>query len=320
MAMIDDQPMASQSAGGTRIPPAITGPTRLGARARIIRGGTPYLYIAPFFAVFFVFFAYPVAYSFYVSLHSWTGQGPMKWVGWDNYNFSLTDNFFTQALQTTGLIWVSVPITLLLSLVIAVVWNQARFRGRSVLLVLYLLPTVISIVAVSLVFRILYDPSVGPVNVALGWFHIPAVNWLGDETSARYAIVIVRIWEMIGLGVLFFAAALQAISTDYYDAASVDGSGPIRQFWSITVPLLSRTLLFMMVWNTLNALSLFAEPQLIMSSGGPNNATTTVGLYLFQKVQNLDLGTASAVSFLMTAIMMVVSVLLFLGARRWTSD
>jgi len=294
--------------------------SRQGVRARFLRSSTPYLYIAPFFLVFFAFFAYPVAYSFYVSLHSWTGQGAMKWVGWDNYNFALTDSFFTEALQTTGLIWLSVPLTLVLSLVIAVIWNQARFRGRSVVLVMYLLPTVISIVAVALVFRILYDPTVGPINTALGWFHIPPVNWLGDETSARFGIFIVRIWESIGLGVLFFASSLQAISQDYYDAASMDGSGPIHQFRSITVPLLARTILFMMIWNTLIALSLFAEPQLIMSSGGPNNATTTVGLYLFQKVQNLDLGTASAVSFLMTTIMMVISVLLFLAARRWTNE
>lgn len=289
-------------------------------RARLVRVGTPYLYVAPFFVIFAAFFAYPVAYSFYVSLHSWTGQGAMKWVGWDNYSFALGDSFFTEALQTTGLIWVSVPFTLLLSLVIAVIWNGPRFRGRSIVLVLYLLPTVISIVAVALVFRILYDPTAGPINAVLGWFRIPPVNWLGDETSARFAIFIVRIWESIGLGVLFFASSLQAISQDFYDAASVDGSGPVHQFFRITIPLLARTILFMVIWNTLSALSLFAEPQLITSSGGPNNATTTVGLYLFQKVQNLDLGTASAVSFLMTTIMMVISVLLFLAARRWTTE
>ena len=318
--MTDSQQRENSREGGVAPMPRATRPPGVGKRALFMRGSTPYLYIAPFYVVFCAFFAYPVIYSFYVSLHSWTGQGKMTWVGWDNYNFVLTDNFFTEALQTTGLIWLSVPTTLLVSLIIAVIWNQPNFRGRSVVLVLYLLPTVISIVAVALVFRILYDPVAGPIDSVLGSLHLPTVNWLGDETSARWAIWLVRIWESIGLGVLFFASSLQAISQDYYDAASVDGSGPLHQFWSITVPLLARTILFMMIWNTLAALSLFAEPQLITSSGGPNNATTTVGLYLYQKVQNLDLGTASSVSFLMTTIMMVVSLALFLFARRWTNE
>jgi len=288
--------------------------------ANFARSGTPYLYIAPFFIIFFLFFAYPVAYSFYVSLHSWAGQGAMTWVGWDNYSFVLTDNYFIEALQVTGLIWISVPITMALSLIVAVIWNHPRFLGRNIILILFLLPSVISIVAVSLVFRILYDPSAGPVDAILGWLHLPTVDWLNDPNSARFGIFLVRIWETIGLGVLFFASSLQAISQDLYDAASVDGCGPVRQFVSLTIPLLARTILFLMVINTLSSLSLFAEPQLIMSNGGPSNSTTTVGLYLFQKVQNLDLGTASAVSFLMTTIMMVVSILLFLIARRWTND
>jgi ABC-type sugar transport system permease subunit len=100
----------------------------------------------------------------------------------------------------------------------------------------------------------------------------------------------------------------------------VDGGGPIRQFFSITVPLLTRTILFLTIVNTLGALSLFAEPQLITNGGGPNNATTTLGLYLLLKVQGLDLGTASSVSFLTTVIMMVVSVVLFWAARRWMRE
>lgn len=317
--MINSKQREGTSAGGAVALRGAGRPPRGQAWERFTRSATPYVYVAPFFLIFFIFFAYPVGNSFYVSLHSWAGQGSMKWVGWSNYNFVLTDSYFTEALQVTAMIWLSVPLTLLLALVIAVVWNQPHFRGRSVVLVMYLLPTVISIVAVALVFRILYDPAAGPINDVLMTFHIPPVNWLGDETAARFAIFFVRIWEIIGLGVLFFASSLQAISQDYYDAASVDGSGTVHQFFAITVPLLTRTILFMLIWNTLGALSLFAEPQLITSSGGPNNATTTIGLYLYQKVQNLDLGTASAVSFLMTAIMMIVSVLLFWASRRWTN-
>ncbi len=293
---------------------------RRGLGGRFLQASTPYLYVAPFFVIFIIFFAYPVANSLYVSMHNWAGQGPMKPVGWGNYSFVLTDNYFTEALLVTGIVWLAVPATLVVSLVIAVVWNHPRFKGRSIVLMMYLLPTVISIVAVSLVFRILYDPTSGPINEALGWVHLGPVDWLGDAVAARGALILVRIWETVGLGILFFASSLQSISADYYDAASVDGGGPVRQFFSITVPLLARTILFMSIWNTLAALSLFAEPNLIMSQGGPNNATSTIGLYLYTKVQTLDLGTASAVSFLMTLMMMMISVVLFFVARRWTHD
>jgi ABC-type sugar transport system permease subunit len=278
------------------------------------------VYIAPFFIIFFAFFAYPVLYSLYVSLHSWTGQGAMKWVGLGNYSFVLGDNYFWLAIQTTIFIWLSVPIGLFIGLVVAVLWNRPRVRGRSVMLVLYLLPAVVSIVAISLVFKIMYDPTAGPIDVVLQAAGLRPIPWLSDEFWARMGILLVRVWEIIGLAALFFGASLQSISQDYYDAAAVDGAGSIRQLFSITIPLLTRTILFLTIVNTLGALSLFAEPQLITSNGGPNNATTTLGLYLLLKVQALDLGTASSVSFLMTVLMMIVSIALFLAARRWMTN
>ncbi|MGH2389945.1 MAG: carbohydrate ABC transporter permease [Chloroflexota bacterium] len=315
---MNERQNSERSLPGTAV--ALPRVSHSGSLGRLARYSTPYWYIAPFFIIFFAFFAYPVIYSFYVSLHTWSGQGAMTWVGWDNYNFVLSDNYFMEALQVSGLMWLSVPFTTVLSLVIAVIWNHPRFWGRNVVLILFLLPTVISIVAVSLVFRILYDPTSGPIDAILSWLHLPTFDWLNDENPARAAIFIVRIWETVGLGVLFFASSLQAISQDLYDAAAVDGCGPIRGFFSLTVPLLARTILFLMVISTLSSLSLFAEPNLIESGGGPNNATVTIGVYLWLKVQALDLGTASAVSFLLTTIMMVISVALFLIARRWISD
>jgi ABC-type sugar transport system permease subunit len=289
-------------------------------RQRLIRTTAPYAYIAPFFVIFFTFFAYPVVYSFYVSLHRFSGQGAMTWVGWGNYDFALADSYFWGALENTAFLWLSVPITVLLALIIAVIWNRPGMLGRSVLLVMFLLPSVISIVAISVVFRVLYDPTAGPIDMALGWLGVPPIDWLNDDTSARFGLLVLRVWETLGLGILFIASSLQAIPQDYYDAAAVDGSGPVRTFVSITVPLLARTILFLTVWYTLSALSLFAEPFLVMNQGGPNNATQTLGLYLFQKDIALDLGTASAVSFLTTCAMMIMSVLLFLAARRWTRD
>lgn len=294
--------------------------TRVSGWSRFLRTATPYMYIAPFFVIFFAFFAYPVIYSFFVSLHSWSGQGAMKWAGWGNYSFVLGDNFFWMAIQTTAFIWLSVPIGLFLGLVIAVLWNRPRVWGRSVVLVLYLLPAVVSIVAISVVYKIMYDQSAGPIDVVLQSIGLQPIPWLTDELWARIGILLVRVWEVVGLAALFFGSSLQSISQEFYDAAAVDGGGPIRQFFSITVPLLTRTIFFLIVVNTLTALSLFAEPQLITNGGGPNNATTTVGLYLLLKVQGLDLGTASAVSFLMTALMMVVSIVLFFGARRWMRE
>lgn len=314
--MLHSQQGSSPEHGAVSVPRTVR-VTQISRWTRFARAATPYLYVAPFFIIFFAFFAYPVAYSFYVSLHSWSGQGAMKWVGGGNYSFVLGDSFFWLALQTTAIIWLSVPIGLFLGLVIAVLWNRPRVWGRGIVLVLYLLPAVVSIVAISVVFKIMYDQTAGPLDVVLQSLGLQTIPWLSDELWARVGILFVRIWEILGLAALFFGSSLQSIPQDYYDAAAVDGGGPVRQFFSITAPLLTRTILFLTVVNTLGALSLFAEPQLIMTNGGPNNATTTLGLYLLLKVQGLDLGTASSVSFLTTAIMMVVSVVLFLSARRW---
>lgn len=286
-----------------------------------LRNGIPYVYVAPFFVVFFAFFAYPLAYSFYVSLHSWAGIGPMKPVGWGNYTFALQNDFFWGSVRTTAVMWLLVlPLGTVMSMLIAVVWNRKDFRFRNVAVVLYLLPAVISIVAISVVFRILYDHSVGPIDAVITSVGLPAVPWLSDEAWARVGVSIVRLWESVGLGALFYFASLQSISQEIYDASDVDGCGPVRKFWSITVPLLTPTTLFLTVINTLAVFSLFAEPQNVTNDGGPNNATTTVGLYLYHLVLNLDYGTASAVSFLTTVGMMLVSLTLFLLSRRWMND
>lgn len=290
------------------------------ARARAWVGGTfaPYLCIAPFFLLFFAFFAYPVGYSFFISLHRWAGIGPMRPVGLGNYTFVLTDDFWWGAVATTGTLWLmTIPTGTLISLLLAVLWNRKRARWVGVARVLYLLPAVSSVVAVAIVFRILFDQTYGPVNVVLGALHLPRIPWLVDELWSKPALAIVRLWESAGLGAIFFAAALQTISRDIYDAAAADGCGPVRQFRSITLPLLTGTILFVTVINTLAILSLFAEPQLITNDGGPGTSSTTVGLYLYHMLQGLDLGTASAVSFLMTGMMMLISIALFTLARRW---
>jgi len=292
------------------------------ARGRRWLGGSfaPYLYVTPFFAVFFAFFVYPVAYSFRVSLYHWTGLGPMRYVGFGNYVFVLGDNYWWTAVAVTGIFWVlTIPLGTTLSLILAVACNRPRFRGRSLARVLYLLPAVSSIVAVSVLFRVLFDEQFGPINVVLGALHLPHIPWLTNGAWSKVAIGIVRLWESVGLTGLFFSAALEALPAEVYDAAAVDGCGPMRQFWFITVPLLVRTILFVTVIGTLAIFGIFAEPQLI-TGGGPGTSTTTMALYLYQMLQGLDLGTASAVSFLMTVLMMSVSILLFLAARRWRLD
>ena len=318
---MDGIPVAGAVAG--RSGSSKNAPRPVAIRLRLWLGGAyaPYLFITPFFLLFFAFFAYPVGYSFFVSLHHWAGYGPMRPVGLGNYRFVLSDNFWWGAVEVTGILWLLiVPVGIAISLLLAVTWNRRRFRGLDLARVLYLLPTVSSVVAVSIVYKILYDGTYGPIDVLLRALHLPAIPWLTSEVWSKPAIALVRLWETSGLGALFFAAALQNISTEIYDAAAVDGCNPVRQFWSITLPLLSRTILFITIVGTIGVLGLFAEPQQITNDGGPNSSTTTVGLYLYHMVQGLDLGTASAVSFLMTGMMMIISAVLFVLARRWQVD
>lgn len=258
-----------------------------------------YLAIAPFFVLFAIFGAYPVAYSFYLALQRWDGVGSMEWVGLHNFEFLLQDSTFWNAIGNTLLIWVmsTIPMTAL-ALLIAVGLNSSiRFKGFY--RVAYFLPNVTSVVAMSLVFGSIFSGEFGILNWTLGLFGFDPVGWLTDPWATRWAISIVVIWRWVGYNAIIFLAGMQAIPDDVYEAARVDGAGPIRTFFQVTLPLLRPVLLFSMVMSAIGGMQIFPEAQLLVGDrGGTDEAGMTMVLYLYNEgFINNDFGYGAAIAW-----------------------
>jgi ABC-type sugar transport system permease subunit len=172
-----------------------------------------------------------------------------------------------------------------------------------------LVPYLVPLVAIAQVWLILFDRDFGAVNSFLHILHLPSVGWLTTDTWAKPTIALLVFWKGFGFSTLIMLAAIQAIPADVYESAALDGATGTDQFRYITVPLMRRTIAFFMVISTLAILQMFAEPY-VLTGGGPYNSTTTAGFGLYRYIQNLDLGTGAANSFLLMIIMMGISLLM----------
>jgi multiple sugar transport system permease protein/lactose/L-arabinose transport system permease protein len=276
-------------------------------RRRSARKLWPYVFIAPFFAVFVAFSVYPMVFTFRLSFTRWRGSGPAEWVGLDNYTYLLSNPAFWASLKNSAVLWVLViPIQMVLALAIAVLLNNAALKARTVYRVAIIVPFVTPLVAVAQIWIVLFDKDYGAVNAVLGAAGLPDVGWLVTSDWAKPTLALLFIWKTTGFIMIILLSGLQAIDPAYYEAATIDGAGRLRQVRAITLPLLRRTLMFAVVMQTLAVFQMFTEPY-VVTKGGPYSSTTTAGLYLYNHINQADLGTGSANSFLLVVIVMGLS-------------
>lgn len=255
----------------------------------------------------------PTLYALYVSLHEWDPiDQSHPYVGLENYRTLFQDHAFRQALANTGIyVLVGVPGGMLTSLLVAVGLERiTRFRG--LFRMLYFVPYVTSLVAVSWVWRWMYAAPNGVVNEMLGWFHLPAQPFLNSTREAIYAIIFVNIWYFLGFQVIIWLAGLQSIPDMFYEAAEIDGAGAWAQFRHITLPLLNPTIVFLAVLGVINSLQVFTQVQNMSGGGrgGPLNSTLSVVLYAYIRGFGslpAELGYASAVVMVLFALILVVT-------------
>ncbi len=269
----------------------------------------PYLFISPFFILFAVFMAYPTAYALWLSLHEWTGLGAMEWVGWRNYGEVLGDDGFRHAASNTAVyaaasLFVVCPLALLLALAL----NSRRVRAKDVLRTGYFIPVVLSPVVIALMFTIIFDQEFGLMNAGLrGLLGIRPINWLGTPEWARLVIVVILVWRWTGYIMIYFLAGLQNIPRELYEAAQLDGAGPWRLFWNITVPLLRPVTAFVAVVVLIGASQIFEEPY-ILTNGGPGEATLSIANYVQREgFERLNFGYAATASFILFAFVFLVT-------------
>jgi len=261
---------------------------------------TSWLFLSPWIVTFALFGLYPFAFSLFASFtdYSPVRAGGSRFLGVDNYARALADPAFWSALRTTAFFVVgTIPFTTALALALAVA-VQPAFRGRTLFRVGFFMPSVVSVVVLSLIFKGLYATD-GAINGLLGALGLPQPAWLNDPRTALPAIMAMDVWAASGYYMIILLAGLEGIPTELYDAARIEGASAWARFTRITLPLLRPTLLFVLVVNTVRSLQIFAEV-FVMTRGGPLRSTNTVVYYLYEQAfYRFDLGYASAVAYLL---------------------
>ncbi|CAN5858072.1 sugar ABC transporter permease [soil metagenome] len=260
-----------------------------------------YLLIAPFMLFFIVFVLVPYGMAIWLSFVNWQPRGITKFVGLQNYITVASTSVARKALLNSFYYALMVvPLSTIVSLITAMLIASLRSRAlRSFFQATFYLPGVISGLAVAIIWRFVFDFHIGVLNHLLSLLSIAPVNWLGNVYTALPSLAGMAILSGNGVAVIIFCAALLSIPTDLYDAAAVDGANFWRKHWSITLPLLTPALLYVIVVSTLGALQVFV-PVFVLTRGGPVYATMTVGYYIYnQLIFYASAGTASAAGLLL---------------------
>ncbi|MCU1552069.1 MAG: binding-protein-dependent transport system inner rane component [Glaciihabitans sp.] len=285
---------------------------------------SPYLYISPFFILFAVVGLFPLLYTGWVSLHHWdliAGEGP--WVGFDNFSFVLGQQQFWIALRNTFSIFLlsAVPQIVFALLIAAVL--DTNLRGRTFWRMSVLLPYIIMPVAVALIFGQLFGDKYGLINGILGHVGIPPIGWHTDAFSSQVAIATMVNFRWTGYNALILLAGMQAIPRDLYESAAIDGAGRVRRFFSITIPQLRPTLIFVIITATIGGLQIFDEPRLYdqYGTGGADHQWLTLTIYLYNLGWGqLDFGRAAAVAWLLFLIIVIIGLINLAITRRIASN
>ncbi|MFI7688636.1 carbohydrate ABC transporter permease [Nonomuraea sp. NPDC049655] len=275
--------------------------------------------IAPMTLGLAVFYLWPIVQTLYLSFTESGVFGGQTWVGLDNFIALLGDEEMAGALRNTLLYSVLVLVGVPLSIVIAALLNVPGLRGLGFYRTLYFLPVVTMPAAVGLTWRYLYNGDFGPINYLLGLVGIDGPYWVSDPEFAIYAVAVVGIWTSLGYNAVLFLAGLQGIPKHYYEAASIDGAGRVRQFFRITLPLLTPTTFFVVVITLINTLQVFDLVYLMIDTKSPALAGSRTIVYLFYEqgfVQN-SRGYAAAIAVVLLALILMLTAVQFRLQRRW---
>lgn len=305
---------------GPSVSAEVTGPSAVAQPAtRAARGElTAWLFLAPYLVLFTVFVLAPVVLGIWISLHDWDFTLPGKpFVGLQNYldlfdPGSVTFAPFWNGMKATGIFTVfSVPLLLVVPLAVALVMNQ-RFRGRNLFRSVFFAPYVLGVAVVGILWRFLLDANIGVVNSLLGAVGLPDhTPWLSSIPAAWISLIGVTVWWTLGFNAVIFLAGLQDVPGELYEAAKVDGAGAWSRFWHVTLPSLKPVLMFVTMITIIASANMFGQ-SFIMTNGGPGQATRTAIFYIAETgLQNFQMGSAAAASWILTLVLMLTSVVVF---------
>ncbi|MBN6206460.1 sugar ABC transporter permease [Ralstonia pickettii] len=264
-----------------------------------------YLYVSPFFIIFILVGLFPTLFSFYLAFQNWNGFSPMEFAGLDNFRIVLTDSLFWKSVYNTlimGLLGTAPQ--LVVGIILAFLLNQALLRFKQFYRVTIFMPYITSMVAVALVFSVIFsNQDSSMANYIIGLFGLDPVNWGTSEWGTKIAISLMVFWRWVGYNTIIYLAGLQSISSELYEAATIDGASKFQQLRYITMPLLKPFILLTVFFSTVGALQLFSEPTVFLGqSAFTRDEAMTIVMYLYRDAFRLQsFGTASA-----TAIILVI--------------
>ncbi|HVK39355.1 MAG TPA: sugar ABC transporter permease [Candidatus Kapabacteria bacterium] len=312
---IDETGAAGTSGRG---PDSRAASRREASRRDRFRRVEPYLFVLPVTIGVVIVTGGAIAASFILGFTKWDLVTAPEWIGIANYREAFASDLFRQVLGNTFLyVLLSAPVSVACSLALALMVNR-RIRGITAFRTLYFFPVVTSMVAVAVVWSWLYNPEFGLLNYLLRELGgIEGPRWLLSTDWAMPAIALMSIWKGIGYNMLIFLAGLQAIPETLYEAATIDGAGPVRRFTSVTLPMLSPTTFFVFVITLIGSFQIF-EQTYTMTQGGPASSTLTLSYFIFQNAfQYFRMGYATAMAYILFAITLVVTIAQFRLQKRW---
>ncbi|MGG1552188.1 carbohydrate ABC transporter permease [Paenibacillus ferrarius] len=281
---------------------------------------TGYAFLLPNIIGFLLFICIPVGASFLMSFTEWNGFGDITFAGVTNYTRLWSDETFRiSLLNSLVMTAVSVPVTLILAILAAVALNRG-LRGVKIFRTAIFLPHITATIAVAVVWQLLYNPTMGPINGflrSLGVDNPP--TWLASTKWALLSVIIVSIWHSIGYYMVLYLAGLQGIPKDLYEAAEIDGAGKVSQFRNITVPMLSPVIFFTVIMGIINSFKVF-DLVFVLTKGGPGRSTHMLVYDIYYTAfQRFEYGYASAMAYVLFAIILIITLIQFRGQKRWVN-
>lgn len=277
------------------------------AQRRTING---YIFITPFILGFLFWFLAPALVAAFLAFQRWNLISPPQYVGLANIERLFLDPILPQSLKATFLFTIlSVPLGLVLSFCLAMLINM-RVRGIAIFRTIYYLPSIVPAVASAVLWAWIFNTEFGLLNVAIRAFGGPKIAWLQEPALAVPAFVIMTLWS-VGGPMIIFLAGLQGIPDIYYEAAEIDGAGPLAKFRHVTIPMMSPIIFFNLVIGFIGSFQVFV-PALLITDGAPQNATLFLVLYIYRTAfQSRNMGYAAVLSWLLFIILMILSIIVF---------
>jgi len=282
-----------------------------------------YSFILPNFLGFAVFTLGPILFAVYLAFTKWNGSGDITFIGLKNFIDLWSDSRFLTSLKNTIVYSVAVvPLTVVASLFLAILLNQ-KIYARNFFRTVNFFPYVASLVAVAVVWNMLFNPAKGPVNMLLSFFGVADENlprWAADKDWAMFTVILFSVWKNAGYYMIIYLAGLQGISAQLYEAATLDGATKRQQFWYVTLPQLRPTTFFVVVMLTIQCFKVYDQIYMI-TQGGPGTSTLVLVYHIYNTAFiSWDLGYASAIAMVLFLLVLVVTIIQFRGEKKYANS